>query len=78
MNEVPAKQVIEDVATELEIASTFVEKDWYVTQVIQLIADFSFEGFTMVFSGGTSLSKARHILQRKILILGSPVQAWMG
>lgn len=64
MNEVPAKQVIEDVAAELEIAPAFVEKDWYVTQVIKLIADFSFEGFTMVFSGGTSLSKAHHILQR--------------
>ncbi|MRG47660.1 hypothetical protein GFS24_21230 [Chitinophaga sp. SYP-B3965] len=64
MNEVPAKQIIEDVAAELEIAPAFVEKDWYVTQVIKLMADFSFDGIIMVFSGGTSLSKAHNILHR--------------
>jgi hypothetical protein len=64
MNELPTKQVMEDVASELEIAPAFVEKDWYVTQVIKLISEFSFEDFEMVFSGGTSLSKAHNILKR--------------
>ncbi|SEM91281.1 Nucleotidyl transferase AbiEii toxin, Type IV TA system [Chitinophaga rupis] len=64
MNALPSKQAIEDVAAELEIAPAFVEKDWFVTQVIKLIAEFSHEDFVMVFSGGTSLSKAHHILKR--------------
>lgn len=64
MNVLPSKQAIEDVASELEIAPAFVEKDWFVTQIIKLIAEFSYEDFVMVFSGGTSLSKAHRILKR--------------
>ena len=51
MIELPDKQIIEDVTSELEIDPAFVEKDWYVTQVIKLISSFSFEDFTVIFSG---------------------------
>lgn len=64
MIELPDKQTIEDVASELEIDPAFVEKDWYVTQVIKLISSFSFEDFTMIFSGGTALAKAHDLLKR--------------
>lgn len=60
----PDKQTIEDVASELEIDPAFVEKDWYVTQVIKLISSFSFEDFMMIFSGGTALAKAHDLLKR--------------
>lgn len=64
MNGLPSKTVMEDAASELEIVPAFVEKDWYVTQVIKLITEFAFEDFQMIFTGGTSLSKAHHILKR--------------
>jgi hypothetical protein len=64
MIELPDKQIIEEAASELEINPAFVEKDWYVTQVIKLISSFSFEDFTMIFSGGTALAKAHDLLKR--------------
>ncbi|MDO6433101.1 hypothetical protein Q4E93_21005 [Flavitalea sp. BT771] len=38
MNAVPSKIVIEEVALELGIDPAFVEKDWYVVQMLKLIA----------------------------------------
>lgn len=64
MNAIPGKEILDEVALELGINGGFVEKDWYVTQIIQIIASFSYEGFQMVFSGGTALSKAHKLLQR--------------
>ena len=37
MNTVPAKAIIEEVALELGMDPAFVEKDWYVVQVIKEI-----------------------------------------
>lgn len=62
MNEAPAKEIIEEVASEFVIDPAFVEKDWYVTQVIQIMSAFSYEDFTLIFSGGTALSKAHQLL----------------
>ena len=55
---------IDFVARERGISPAFVEKDWYATQVIRAIADYSASGITPIFSGGTSLSKAFGIIQR--------------
>jgi len=41
-----------------------VEKDWYVVQIIGIIADIQHGDFEVIFSGGTALSKAHKLLQR--------------
>ena len=64
MNAIPNKKTLDEAALELGISSGFVEKDWYVTQIIQTIATFNYEGFQLVFSGGTALSKAHKLLHR--------------
>ena len=64
MNTSPKKAIIEEVAQIKGISEAFVEKDWYVTQVIKLITGISFQGFSLVFTGGTALSKAHGIIQR--------------
>jgi len=64
MKSAPGKELIEEVALEKGIDEAFVEKDWYVTQVIKMIADYKVEGFQMIFTGGTALSKAHGLLQR--------------
>ncbi|PUZ30071.1 Nucleotidyl transferase AbiEii toxin, Type IV TA system [Chitinophaga costaii] len=64
MNSIPDKSLIEEVALELGITEAFIEKDWYVTQVIKMIAAATLAGFTMVFTGGTALSKAHGLIQR--------------
>lgn len=56
--------IVLEIATELGVDPAFVEKDWYSVQALSLIADFSPQSITTIFSGGTSLSKGYGILQR--------------
>jgi predicted nucleotidyltransferase component of viral defense system len=64
MNAFPEKNLIEEVATIKGINPSFVEKDWHVNQVIELISGISFRDFSIIFSGGTALSKAHKLIQR--------------
>ena len=64
MNAVPTKAVIEEVALELGINPAFVEKDWYVVQILQIIGFMDMLGAKTIFAGGTALAKAHHLLQR--------------
>ncbi len=48
-----------DVADALGISSpAIVEKDYYVVQLIDALSKLSFENYTLIFAGGTCLSKA--------------------
>lgn len=60
----PDKSIFEDVSLETGVAAPFVEKDWFVTQVISILSDIKSSGYEIVFSGGTALSKAHGLLQR--------------
>jgi hypothetical protein len=64
MNAVPDKAAIEEVALELGIDPAFVEKDWYVVQIIKEITSMESLGAQVIFAGGTALSKAHRLLQR--------------
>lgn len=64
MSELPNKSIIEEVASLISISPSFVEKDWFVTQVIKIAGDIRFENFQVIFTGGTALSKAHKLLQR--------------
>ena len=60
----PEKNIIEEVALIKGINPSFIEKDWYVTQVIKIVSEISHGNFQIIFTGGTSLSKAYKLLQR--------------
>jgi predicted nucleotidyltransferase component of viral defense system len=64
MSTPPKKELIEEVAQIKGISEAFIEKDWFVTQVIKLVSEIIFEDYRIVFTGGTSLSKAHGIIQR--------------
>lgn len=64
MNPRPDQSLFEEAALLKGMAPSFVEKDWYVTQVIGLLAGLEHKNFTVIFSGGTALSKAHKLLQR--------------
>lgn len=64
MNVLPDKGIIEEVASIIGISPSFVEKDWFVTQVIKIAGRIAFQNFQIVFTGGTALSKAHKLLQR--------------
>ena len=56
-------ELISDVAAELNVNASFVEKDYYTVKVVRAIAGYSHDLITPVFCGGTSLSKEYDILK---------------
>lgn len=64
MNQRPSRELIEEVALAKGISESFVEKDWFVTQIISVIAGVQHPNFEVIFTGGTALSKAHKLLQR--------------
>ncbi len=64
MSDDPSQELLEAVATDLAVDPSFVEKDWHATQIIARIAERESHELAPVFSGGTSLSKGFHLIQR--------------
>jgi predicted nucleotidyltransferase component of viral defense system len=60
----PDKKKIERVAGALGIREGYVEKDWHVAQVLKALQTVDYNGFHLVFGGGTSLSKAYGLIKR--------------
>ena len=58
------KQLIFDVANELQTLPAFLEKDFYVSKVLSLLSNLKSEHFSLVFGGGTCLLKAHKIIHR--------------
>jgi predicted nucleotidyltransferase component of viral defense system len=58
------KTLLEEVSLLKDINEEFIEKDWFVTQVIKLLAEYEYLDFAIIFAGGTSLSKAHKLIQR--------------
>jgi predicted nucleotidyltransferase component of viral defense system len=61
---IPSKEVLEEIAQELGVNESFVEKDWYAVQVISAISQLHYPDIELVFSGGTCLSKAHGLIKR--------------
>ncbi len=57
-------EIILEIATELGVAPSFIEKDWYAVQTIKLISEHSTNEIAAIFSGGTSLSKGYGLIER--------------
>lgn len=64
MNPRPEQALLEEIALLKGMEAAFIEKDWFVTQAIRLIAGIEHGGFEVIFAGGTALSKAHKLLQR--------------
>ena len=60
----PDPTLIEDIAVELGVDPSFIEKDWHAVRLIALLNGIAHEGMCPVFSGGTSLSKGYRLIQR--------------
>ena len=57
--------IVQDVALELGVDPSFIEKDWYAVQLLVLISKLkSSSDVRIVFSGGTSLSKGYGLIKR--------------
>ena len=58
------KTFINEVSTAKGILEAFIEKDYYVVELIKIIAGFQTDTFNVTFLGGTSLSKGYGIINR--------------
>lgn len=56
--------LVMEVATELNVDPSFIEKDWYATEVMKVLSTCSGEQIRPLFCGGTSLSKCHGLLKR--------------
>ena len=57
--------VIRDVALELGVDPSFIEKDWYAVQILALVSELQSDSkVKMVFAGGTSLAKGYGLIKR--------------
>jgi predicted nucleotidyltransferase component of viral defense system len=55
-------QVILQAAEQSQLRPAIIEKDYYVTEVLRIIAATA--GDKVIFKGGTSLSKGWNLIQR--------------
>lgn len=58
------KELLRAASEELALPQAFVEKDWYVVQVLKILSHFDDPEFILIFSGGTSLSKGFDLINR--------------
>lgn len=56
------EQIILRAAQRFDLNEQFIEKDYYVTEVLRIVADKL--GEQAIFKGGTSLSKGWHLIER--------------
>ncbi len=63
-NTPPDRDSIERTALVRGILESYVLKDWYIVQIIRIMAGISHDGFPLIFTGGTALSKGHHLIQR--------------
>lgn len=56
--------LIQELSTELGIAPAFIEKDYYVVELLKILNEFQTDKFNVFFSGGTSLSKGYGLINR--------------
>ena len=60
----PDPELLEAIATDLGVDPSFVEKDWYAIRLVAAIVNVREANLTLVFSGGTSLSKGYGLIRR--------------
>lgn len=58
------KSLIAEVKSKTGYDSEIIEKDYYVTMILCLIVEKSADLSTVVFKGGTSLSKCHKVIDR--------------
>ncbi len=58
------REIVEYLSREKGIDPAFIEKDWHAVRVLHALSVYAHDGVTIVFTGGTSLSKGHGLLKR--------------
>ena len=59
--------LVKEAADFFDIREVFIEKDYWITHVLKCLADSEYSG-SVVFKGGTSLSKGYNLIGQKMLM----------
>ena len=62
MKKFPNRELLEDISLELGVEPAFIEKDWYAVEILKTISTIN--DIFIIFTGGTSLSKAYGLIKR--------------
>jgi predicted nucleotidyltransferase component of viral defense system len=60
----PDKNLITEVATIKSVNEAYIEKDWFITQIIGIVNELNSDDRQFIFTGGTALSKAHKLINR--------------
>ena len=55
---------VKEVSLFISIPPAYIEKDYYIVELLKIISGFQSDNFDVTFSGGTSLSKGFGIINR--------------
>ncbi|MBR5964585.1 MAG: nucleotidyl transferase AbiEii/AbiGii toxin family protein [Treponema sp.] len=58
------KTLIQETSLAIDINPAYIEKDYYIVELLKIIAGFQTDSFDVIFTGGTSLSKGFKIINR--------------
>ena len=64
MKKLPPIEVLDDIAIELGVDPSFIEKDWFAVKILKVVSTLSVSPLKIIFSGGTSLSKGYGLIKR--------------
>jgi predicted nucleotidyltransferase component of viral defense system len=64
MQKLADKELINDISIELGINPAFLEKDFYAVLVLQELSNLNNDAFSLIFTGGTCLSKGYGLIKR--------------
>ena len=60
-NNILNKQNLEEIFALYNIQPSFIEKDFYITKILNVLSKINNEVFNLVFTGGTSLHKCYNL-----------------
>ena len=63
-NNILNKQNLEEIFALYNIQPSFIEKDFYITKILNVLSKINNEVFNLVFTGGTSLHKCYNLIKR--------------
>ena len=58
------KELVNDVSFASGISPSYIEKDWYLVQILQSVTQLNTSDVKIIFAGGTCLSKAYSLTKR--------------
>ena len=64
LNKNDFRELVEATRLKIDLLEAVIEKDYYVTYVINALSNLENDHFRLIFAGGTCLAKAHRLVKR--------------